>query len=272
MYTLVNEPYITAFFSAKIGIWNEQIASPWHDDRAFIQAAANIANAIISSKQAIEQVWIEENRSLPPIFVQNESFETAKSNHEMRKAEVERFNIRKFVVLDLALGIEDQKMKSYLENQGMSEKDYEWFMQNGNRRNVILGIDHYTTCVHIFEPEIVIDCTPLHEYQLYDVIIEYYSRYRLPMLHTETNSVKENSTQMCLKTYEVINRLRIEGYPIIGMGWYGDEYQVGWSHLLIGPQGYEENTVGLFYKGTIEPVGELYSQLILKGFKPITRK
>ncbi|MDP3881357.1 MAG: family 1 glycosylhydrolase [Nanoarchaeota archaeon] len=268
-FTLINEPYIAAFFSAKIGIWNEHKRSLWADDRDFIKAVKNIAKAAILGRKEIERIWKEEQRPGMPVFVQNESFEVSLAEHPSRQEEALRFNLRRFAALDLILGKEDERMRNYLISQGMTEEEYSWFMVNGYKGNTILGIDHYPTCVHILEEKNTINCDPLHPYQLYTLVVEYSQRYKLPLLHTETNGWPDHALSICQKTYDVIAQLRTEGYQILGMGWYGDEYQVGWHHALVGPRSREENHVGLFYRGKIQPVGILFGELAKKGFPPI---
>lgn len=268
-FTVVNEPYITAYFSAKIGIWNEQLRSEWHDDRYFVTAVKHIAKAAILGKRAIEKVWREENRADYPIFVQNESFEVSLSKHESRKAEVERFNLRKFAALDLIFGTHQSSMRDYLTQQGMSEEEYSWFMTQGNKERIILGVDHYPMCVHLYEENAITNCDPLYPNQLREVMLEYWDRYHLPLLHTETNAWPDHAVKSCQETFAIISKLREEGYPVLGMGWYGDEYQVGWHHALTGPHAFEETPVGLFYKGKPQPVSECFANHIQKGFPPI---
>ena len=77
-YTIVNEPFVTANLSAKMGLWNEsRKIDTWQDDVDFIRAIAHIAKAAILARERIEKVWEEEGRSKELLFVQNESFETA---------------------------------------------------------------------------------------------------------------------------------------------------------------------------------------------------
>ncbi len=266
-YTLVNEPFVTAYLSAKLGLWNEHRSTPWHDDRDFVRAVANIARAAILARQAIDQLWVEEDRPDSPIYIQNESFEVAIAAPGCgRENEVKRFNLRRFAPIDLILGYRDGAMKEYLLSQGMSEYSYEWFMQNGQMDKTVLGIDHYPTCVHTFEKDRVIDHNPQQPYQLAEVVRTYWERYPLPLLHTEVNGWPNFAVDLCQKTYDTLNQLRHEGYPVLGMGWYGDELQVGWHVAMRGPQAQEENPVGLFYKGQPQPVASHFQHLVNQGF------
>jgi hypothetical protein len=273
-YTLINEPFITANFSTKLGLWNEGTRSAWDEDKVFMNAIKNIARAAILAKEELERVWETEKRSGQPVFIQNESFEVAIAEDDAgeRIPEANAFNLRRFAALDLIFGYRDATMKSYMAQHGLSEIDYEWCMEHGNTKNTILGIDHYPTCIHRFGNKSTTDEDPSSPYKLYDLVKVYWDRYQLPMLHTETNAWPEHAVSVCMRTYDVINQLRREGYPILGMGWYGDEYQVGWHYALYGPLSFEESPVGLHYKGELQPVGQLFGRLIKRGFDPISKK
>ncbi len=273
-FTLVNEPYVTAFLSAKQGLWNEQRKSEWQDDRSFVKAAANIARAAVLGRQEIEKVWQEEKRAGSPVFLQNESFELAETEPGSgREAEMRRFNLRRFTLLDLIFGHQDDLMQYYLLSQGMSQATYDWFMEHGKSTNTVLGIDHYPWCVQILEKnQQTRSGQGVHDYQLYRIAKMYWERYPLPLLHTEVNAPPEQAVEMCKRTYEDLRKLQKEGYPVVGMGWYGDEYQVGWQAALTGPQGYDEYPVGLHYKGEVQPVAAVFQGLLRQGFSSRTQR
>ncbi len=269
-YTLVNEPFITANFSARLGMWNETMRSDMDKDEYFVRAITNIAKAAILAKERVYKVWAEEKRDKKPVFVQNESFEIAVAEPDSdREAEAAVFNMRRFAALDLIFGCPDDLMKEYVTKHALSEKDYQWFIEHGNSRDTILGIDHYPTCVHLYKKKTTVDERPESPSKLYELAKAYWERYKLPMLHTETNAWPKHAISLCQKTYDVINQLREEGCPILGMGWYGDEYQVGWHYALYGPLSFEESPVGLYYKGELQPVGELFRDLARRGLSPI---
>ncbi len=272
-FTIVNEPFVTANLSAKAGFWNERRTSEWQDDRDFIRAVSNISKAAVLGRQALEKVWKDEGRATELLLVQNESFETAMAAPGSgREAEARRFNLRRFAALDLILGNRDGMMEQYLVEQGMSQTAYDWFMENGSGRKTIMGIDHYPWCVYILSPNEQMELDPLARYQLYELSKVYWQRYKLPLLHTEINGVPELAVALCQKTYDVVRQLREEGYPMVGMGWYGDEYQVGWQSTLTGADKYQEYPVGLYYKGELQPVASLFHDIMLKGLNPAELK
>ncbi len=275
-YTPVNEPFVTANFSAKLGMWNERRSGAGDDDRAFVLAVANIARAAILARQAIEKVWTEQQRPHFPVFIQNESLEkTFAAAKSGREPEARRFNLRRFAALDLIFGHNDRAMKKYLLGQGLAGQDYDWFMRHGSSNHVMLGIDHYPWCIHILEKDKSYDHSVEQAYQMYylrELVIEYYERYKVSLIHTEINAWPEYAAGMCLLTYDALSRLRKEGYPIVGMTWYGDEYQVGWHQGLVGPKSFEETPVGLYYKGQAQPVAEIFREMVRHGFTPLPER
>jgi beta-glucosidase/6-phospho-beta-glucosidase/beta-galactosidase len=264
-FTPVNEPFVTATFSTKYGMWNEQKRTDWHDDYSFVRAISNISRAAILAREEIEKVWKESHRPNMPLFIQNDSFEKAISHQGARQDEVSWFNLKRFAALDLIFGKQDRTMKKYLLSQGMNEEEYGWFMEHGSKKNSVLGIDHYPTCIHTYTAEKIVDHGPDAPSELYSLSVEYYRRYHIPLLHLEVNGWPDYATSLCLQTFDTLARLKKEGFPVVGMSWFGDEYQVGWHHGLVGPKSYEETPVGLFYKGELQPVGEMFKELLRVG-------
>lgn len=264
-FTPVNEPSVTSVFSAFWGNWNEHKTG----NRSFIQAVKNVAKAAILAKHAIETVWRTENRPGEPIFFQNDSFELAiDTPGSGRRDYVDHLNLIRFASLDLIFGRRCPKMRKFMVANGLTSPEYEWFMQHGNLKSTVLGIDFYPTNARsvLADREILHD--PNMPYLLYEVTKQFSERYgNPPLLHMEVNNLRwfEFAEEICFKTYGALCRLRNDGYPILGMAWFGDEVQVGWQTQLCGPEAYEETPVGLFYKGQLQPVAKLFSNLAKHG-------
>ncbi|MBV9172462.1 MAG: family 1 glycosylhydrolase [Chloroflexi bacterium] len=271
-FTPINEPFVTAWFSARLGLWNEQIARPWTDDRAFVCAAANAARACILARQAIRRVWQTQNRPGSPVFLQNESFETAIAvPGAKREEEVRRFNLARFVALDLAFGHRDSELHDYVLGEGLSAEAYEWFMRAGSTDDTLLGIDHYPGCVHTYGADEITHDGPSSASQLVPLVVTYAQRYAMQdrLLHTESNGLPNCAAAICERTYHELAMLRRMGYAVWGMGWYGDEVQVGWQSQLSGPDGHAEYPVGLFRHGQPQPVAGVFRRLARRGLPPI---
>lgn len=262
-FTIVNEPFVTARNSGLYGGWNEQKSGELN----FVKAVANIAKAEILAKEAIEKVWIDEKRAGEPIFFQNDSFEKSIAGAgSSNKETVDQFNnFYRFATLDLMLGHRDKFVEMNLLKNGLSKKDYEWFMEHGNTKGIVLGIDHYPWCIHEVTDKGVVNQEPKDEYQLAAIVKEYWERYPLPLLHMEVNAVAEHAEDICQKTYKEMLLLARQGYPILGMSWFGDDLQVGWQVGLRGSAAYDEYRVGLFYKGKKEPIADIFMNYSLKG-------
>lgn len=269
-FTLVNEPYFTARSSARNGRFNEAILAEGNDDRAYVRATANIAKAAILARIAIEEIWQSEGRPGEPIFLQNDSFQKAYAiRGSGRQAEARRYNMRCFAPSDLIFGHSDESMKKYLLSQGMAEHEYEWFMTHGSKRGMVLGIDYYPGNIRILKQHETINRGPEMPYLLYRITADYWRRYKMPLLHMEINAQPEHALSICKKTYEALKKLRQDGYPVLGMAWFGDDHQVGWQCDLLGPGSHDDYRVGLHYKGAVEPVGLLFSKYARRGFPPL---
>lgn len=269
-FTIVNEPYFTARASAKDGSWNEHIVAPGHDDRAFVRAVANIARAAILAREAIECIWHEERRPDEPIFFQNDSLQKAyAARGSGRAAEAARFNIRCYAALDLIFGQADDAMRDYLISQGLPAADYDWFMRHGTKRGTVLGVDYYPGNIRVLERGTTLKRGPERPYYLYKITAEYWRRYRMPLLHMEINAPPQHALDICRKTYDAVRRLRADGYPMLGMAWFGDDHQVGWQCDLVGSDSQSEYHVGLSYKGVPEPVAHRFSHYARRGLAPM---
>ena len=153
-------------------------------------------------------------------------------------------------------------MYRYLIENGMKDSEYDWFMNQNIKFRCIMGTDYYVTNEHLLraEGEIV----PAGEFFGYYVIArQYYSRYGLPLMHTETNIWEsQGSVQWLWKEWNSMLRLRQDGVPIVGFTWYSLTDQMDWDTALR-----EENNrvwpIGLYdLDRNLRPVGKAYRELI----------
>jgi hypothetical protein len=265
-FTLVNEPFVTAIFSARLGWWNECRT----DDRSFVRAAANIARAAILGRHAIERVWLKERRPGIPTFLQNDSFEhtfVEAGCDPQDAAEALLHNVRRFAGLDLIFGHRDAVLRDFLLANGMSEAEYDWCMANGSKKCAVLGIDHYIPCIRTMTKDGLRIHTSDDPSRLKDVVRTYWERYRMPLLHMETNFSDPGSVESVDLLYRELVELREEDIPILGMTIFGDEIQVDWKTCLREVAG-TVNSDGLFYCGELRPMGRRFGELAREGFPP----
>jgi beta-glucosidase/6-phospho-beta-glucosidase/beta-galactosidase len=252
-FTPINEIFIAATFSAYYGWWNERQAS----DPAFVRALVNLCRANVESMHAIL-------KEVPgAIFIQSESTEYFHPQHPHSLYKANVLNERRFLSLDLTYGRPvNSTMFRYLMDNGMSEEEYDWFGLNHVKENCVMGNDYYVTNEHM----VYDDGTwgPSGEIFGYYVIThQYYERYRLPVMHTETNfSNAEEAPAWLQKEWANLFRLRQDGVPIIGFTWYSLTDQVDWDSALRNDAG-SVNPLGLYdLDRKIRPVGEAYKRLI----------
>ncbi len=254
----INEPFVTAKFSALYGMWNEHEQS----EEAFCRAVVNIAKAEILARKAIWNVWEKEKREGEPIFFQNESFEKCFEGHHGSTQEVAKINhVLRFAALDLMFGHHDQKVKEYLLEKGIKEVEYEWCMKHGNTKNVVLGIDFYPTCVQKLEHHKTCLNHDSHSSLFVEVAKEYWYRYKLLMYHMEINGSPKVARVYCHHTFTAIQRLKEEGYPILsGMTWFGDNNFCGWDSCLFCKH---LNPVGLYNHNHKRRIASYFQRLSL---------
>jgi beta-glucosidase len=256
LYTPINEMYICALFSARYGWWNEQLSS----DRAFVTALKHIVSANVLASYEI--------LSLRPdaIFIQSESSEYYHPDNPAAIAPAEAMNLQRFLSLDLNYGRPvDATMYQYLLDNGMTQEEYAAFTNRSLRHHCIVGSDYYSTNEHRVASA---DVTyPAGEVIGYDEIArEYYDRYRLPIMHTETNlrggKGGEEDAEWLWRQWSSLLHVRNGGLPTVGFTWYSLTDQIDWDTAL-REENNRLNPVGLFdLDRKMRPVGAAYKELI----------
>jgi beta-glucosidase/6-phospho-beta-glucosidase/beta-galactosidase len=252
LYTPVNEIFITAMFSGQYGWWNERLSS----DRAFVTALKNLCKANVLAMKAIL------GKQPAASFIQSESSEYF---HAMEPDAVPlaRFlNQKRFLSLDLTYGYPmTVTMYQYLLANGMTEWEYNWFAQNQVKAHCIMGNDYYVTNEHLVFPDGHTQASG-EIFGYYVITSQYFQRYKLPIMHTETNIRMPACKEWLLKQWANVHRLKQDGVPVMGFTWYSLLHQVDWDSALREDAG-RVNELGLYdLNRKIMPVGEAYQKLI----------
>jgi beta-glucosidase/6-phospho-beta-glucosidase/beta-galactosidase len=252
LYTPINEIFITAMFSAQYGWWNERL----HSDEAFVTALKHLCKANVLAMREILKVQPDAT------FIQSESSEYF---HAMDPRAVPRarfLNQKRFLSLDLTYGYPlNVGMYEYMLSNGMTREEYSWFTNNQVKAKCIMGNDYYVTNEHLVFPDGHTQAAG-EIFGYYVITHQYYKRYRLPIMHTETNIKMPSSKEWLLKQWANVHRLKHDGIPIIGFTWYSLLHQVDWDSALRDNAG-RVNELGLFdLNRQIMPVGEAYKTLI----------
>ncbi len=256
VYTPVNEMYICALFSARYGWWNEQL----HDDRSFVTALKHIVKANVLAMHEILKVRPDA------LFVQSESSEYFHAANPAAIKPAEVLNSERFLSLDLNYGRRvDSEMYEYLFDNGMTKDEYQFFLNYDVRHHCIMGNDYYITNEHRVAKDG--HTSPAGEVFGYAQITrQYYARYRLPIMHTETNIKQgphgDEAVYWLWKEWANVLRVRNDGIPIVGFTWYSLTDQIDWDTALREKNG-RVWEVGLYDLARKQrPVGAAYAELI----------
>jgi beta-glucosidase/6-phospho-beta-glucosidase/beta-galactosidase len=257
LYTPINEMFICAQFSAAYGWWNEQMRS----DQAFVTALKHIVKANVLAMERILRVRPDA------LFIQSESSEYFHAENPAAIKPAEIMNARRFLSLDLNYGRRlDSEMYEFLMDNGMTRDEYHFFLSRSSlRHHCIMGNDYYVTNEHrVSSDGMTRAAGDVFGYD--EITRQYYDRYKLPVMHTETNLIEGPTGQEAVdwlwKQWANVLHVRNTGVPIVGFTWYSLTDQVDWDVALR-----EENNrvtpVGLYdLDRNIRPVGRCYKQLI----------
>ncbi len=253
-YTPINEIFIAAMFSGQYGWWNECKS----DERSFITALKHLCKANVLASQAILKVQPDV------FFIQSESSEYFHAEDPTCQPQCDFLNQKRFLSLDLTYGHSvDVNTYKYLMENGMTDAEYTWFHHNQmkDKSRCIMGNDYYITNEHMVHPDG--NTSPAGEIFGYYVIThQYFRRYRLPVMHTETNITEPFSVHWLRKQWANVYRLKQDGVPIVGFTWYSLIDQVDWDSALRNDDGIV-NSLGLYdLDRKIRQVGIEYKNLI----------
>jgi beta-glucosidase/6-phospho-beta-glucosidase/beta-galactosidase len=233
-YTPVNEPLITAAFSAKVGYWNERRS----DDRSFVRAMLNVARCAVRGTQEIRA------RRPDAVFLQSDSCE---AYHPVHPDAIERaafLNELRFIGFELVYGRRlPDVVRDYVLANGGSEEELAWFEEHGSDAGCIAGNDYYAVSEkEVLADGTLVDCGVRAGY--YRVGREYHERLGVPIMLAETNMEGDGAVAWLHRVWTDAIRLRDDGVPIRGFVWYGFVNHVDWDSTLTRNDG-RENTCGL---------------------------
>lgn len=254
LYTPVNEIYVCARFSAKDGIWNEQLSSP----KAMIMSHGVQCKATLLSIEAIQKVTPQA------VFFQSEACEEFLETHPETRSEIQLLNSMRFITFDFLYGHPpDGHLLDYLYELGVTREQFHWFMEHGRKAapHCVMGMDYYgghEQTVDASGSQTSIGPT----LGWANIARGYYRRYRKPLMLTETNTGKaEDGPDWLWKTWHNLTPLRSEGVPVIGYTWFSLQNQVDWDIRLKEVRGNEVGN-GLFkLDRTPNPVASAFRDL-----------
>jgi beta-glucosidase/6-phospho-beta-glucosidase/beta-galactosidase len=262
-YTPVNEILVCARFSAKEGIWNEQLKS----DKAMVTAHGNMCSATLNGIKQILEVRPDA------VFIQSETAEAFFASCPEASRDTEFRNELRFITFDFLYGneVEGEVLKFLMDN-GVSWEDYKSTLEYGRRYgpHCIMGMDYYAANERlVVEDGSEKEIGPVLGW--HSIALQYYERYRKPMMLTETNTLDaETAPDWLWKTWYNIACLRAEGIPVIGFTWYSLQDQVDWDIQLREIRG-KVNGNGLYgLDRKAKPVADAFKELCRRyGNEPL---
>jgi hypothetical protein len=147
----------------------------------------------------------------------------------------------------------------------MTKEEYHFFLGNRLKQHCILGNDYYWTNEHrVHHDGRTWASGEVFGYS--EITRQYYGRYGLPVMHTETNFREgpngDEAVNWLWKEWANVLRLRNVGIPTVGFTWYSLTDQIDWDSALREQNG-NVNPLGLYdLDRNIRAVGKAYKQLI----------
>jgi glycosyltransferase involved in cell wall biosynthesis len=220
-YTLMNEPLTTFLFAGQEGLW------PPYDRglEGFARLAANVLPAL----SAAEARWRELNPQARHIWV--DTCEHHVGALGSGAAHAGMANDRRYAVMDLVLGNDVDLSRPFLGQ--LVAAGGERLLDIPPLTIDVLGLDYYWMLEWWYDGAGA-HCPSPHPLGLAGVAQEYWSRYQLPLIVTETNlrgSPTDRATWLKY-TLEQCELARAAGIPIEGYCWYPDVDSADWDSLL----------------------------------------
>ena len=250
-YTPVNEPLISARFSAQLGWWNERRT----DDRSFVAAIDGAAACAVLGMAAIRE------RRPDAIFLQSDTCEGYEPAVPEAQAQAQFLNELRFVAWDLTYGRRPgESVCAWLAANGLDAQRLDWFAANGSSAGCIVGHDFYAGNEWLIDAD---GSARLRDDPAGYVgqAREYHDHFGLPFMLSETNAEGVGAEGWLATVWNDALALRDAGLPIRGVCWYGFVDHVDWDSALREDAGRANHCglVGLDRK--THPVGERYREL-----------
>jgi beta-glucosidase/6-phospho-beta-glucosidase/beta-galactosidase len=249
-YTPVNEPFITALFSARFGWWNERRRS----DRAFVRALDNAVTCSIEGMRVIRE------RRSDAIFLQSDACESFVGGEPAAEVMAAFLTERSLLGFDLTYGHPvSASMRQWLRRAGMSAERLGWFERMGSEVGCIVGLDYYEANERVVAVDGSLTGAVRRGFGV--IAREVHSRYGLPIMLAETNNTTERAVDWLAEVWNDTIALRDDGLPVRGFCWYSLTDQVDWDTCMREANDHV-NSFGLVDMARAHrPVGHAYSDL-----------
>jgi len=232
-YTLFNEPFSTLFLSGHEAIWPPYLRGLEN----FLGLVANVFPAVAEASRRYAELLPGARH----VYVDSCEGHTAAAREGQGLLELA--SDRRFFVADLFLGQNLDRDRPFVRK--VVEAGFGDLLAMPPGRIDVLGLDYYAHCQWEFTaPDAGFVPSPTPG-SLGDLIVEYWSRYRLPCILGETNIRGTGSDRATWLKYtlEQCERARDAGVPFEGYCWFPFIDSADWDSLLYRCD------------GSIDPVG-----------------
>lgn len=227
-YTPLNEPIINSLMCGMRGFWPPYLKG----DRGYIRVMLQLARGIIKTSRAIKSIQPEATL----VHVEATGMtRTARKDLAILAREEQH---RGYLCYDLVTGriVDEHLLFSWLVRNGVSPDDLEALGRDRIELDV-LGMNFYpqwsTKLLYIDKRgKLAFQETEPEGHGFKDMIRDYYERYRVPIMITETSAVgsDEIRERWLESSVSMIGDLRKSGVPVIGYTWFPLFTMIDWRY------------------------------------------
>jgi beta-glucosidase/6-phospho-beta-glucosidase/beta-galactosidase len=234
-YTLFNEPFSTLFLCGHEAIW-----PPYHSGlQGFVDLIMNVMPAVAEASTLYRELLPHARH----VWVDTCEFHTGSDESGRRYADMA--NDRRFLVIDAFLG-RGYDVDSQL-GRDLAPVGGERLLSLPTGSIDVLGLDYYAHCQWNFSEQGGTAPTPT-PLPLADQIQQYWERYGLPCMLTETNVRGHTSDRATWLKYvlEQCEEAQARGVTMDGVCWFPVVDSTDWNSLLFRCEGHVD-PVGVYW-------------------------
>jgi beta-glucosidase/6-phospho-beta-glucosidase/beta-galactosidase len=268
-----NKPLETALYGGELGLWPPHGRGLKSYFTVLSRLMQGISRGIKVVRAEMPGVEITVSEAVGQVYAElpNES-----------PANVRQRHLHSQLAFDLLLGRVNSAhgLHSWLIDNEFSLPDLKWFARNPQTID-LMGLDYYPhreIQLHTSSQDIDKSSVPSHPSGLYCAAHDFWERYRIPLLITETSLAgsDDDHAWWLEKSVFDVRRLRIEGVPVVGYTWPVLDHVDGESTML--HQSGHIHPTGIYHLeqrslDSLERVPsrlrDAYQSLILRGNAPV---
>jgi beta-glucosidase/6-phospho-beta-glucosidase/beta-galactosidase len=227
-YTPLNEPRITGWYCGRLGWW-PPFRRSWD---GFVALMLAIARGIVETVKALESID-------PEIVTYHvDATDLFDTDDPVLEEEAQRRQEIVFLALDMISGRINERhpLRSWLQNHGASEADFDYFQSNAVDLHVI-GMNLYPMFT---QKKLLRDASGRFRirmpYAAGDLVTRlgqlYHQRYGVPLFISETASMGSLRRRLAWldQSVRAVCQLRQEGVPLVGYTWWPMFALVTWAY------------------------------------------